>query len=465
MNPTRALFFCVLSALSGCAHYPVNAPLKNHDPTAGYRFHNLSHATNSDSLFITLVFSGGGTRAAALSYGVLEELAHTEIAINSQRRRLLDEVDSISAVSGGSFAAAYYALYGDRIFTDFESAFLQRNVQRGLFLRLVAPLGLWRLQSPWFSRSDLAAEYYDRHLFHGATFRDLMDRGQRPYLAINATDMSFGTRFEFTQDQFDLLGSDLSSVSVARAVAASSAVPIVLTPITLKNYERPGNYLEPPWISAALSDTNAPRRRLMAQEARSYRDAQNHPYVHLIDGGSVDNLGLRGPLNAVIATGGPGKTIREFKLDEVRRLVLIVVNASTDGNPEWSRSEKAPGTLQVIMAAGGVMMNNYSTETMELFRQSLEEWSQQLEAQRATGNQSASPEIQYYPIVIGMNDLTDESERRFFASVPTSFHLPPSTIVRLREISARLLRQSESFQKLLRDLKEAEPGSEKPKQP
>jgi NTE family protein len=103
---------------------------------AGYRFKNLSNDGNSDSLQIFLAFSGGGKRAAALSYGVLEELARTKIVWEGQQRRLLDEVDYISAVSGGSFTAAYYALHGDGIFTDFEEKFLDKNIQGELIWRL-----------------------------------------------------------------------------------------------------------------------------------------------------------------------------------------------------------------------------------------------------------------------------------------------------------------------------------------
>src|SRR5256885_16824013 len=114
--------------------------MKHYDPQGGYRFSTLSHAGNSDSLLVLLAFSGGGTRAAALSYGVLEELARTEIVWEGERRRLLDEVDLISSVSGGSFTAAYYALYGDRIFCDFESSFLKRNVQGRLLALYSSPI-------------------------------------------------------------------------------------------------------------------------------------------------------------------------------------------------------------------------------------------------------------------------------------------------------------------------------------
>src|SRR3989454_12160787 len=122
------IFSAVVLLGAGCAHYRENARMNHYDPQSGYRFRNLSNTGNSDSLQIFLAFSGGGTRAAALSYGVLEELARTQIAWEGQQRRLLDEGDYISAVSGGSFTAAYYALYGDRIFAGFEDRFFDQNI-------------------------------------------------------------------------------------------------------------------------------------------------------------------------------------------------------------------------------------------------------------------------------------------------------------------------------------------------
>jgi len=131
----RGLEALALSAaillVGGCAHYPENARMKHHDPQGGYRFSTLSNAGNSDSMQVVLAFSGGGTRAAALSYGVLDKLARTEIIWEGQRRRLSDEVDMISSVSGGSFtAAAYYALYGGQIFTDFDQKFLRACLKK-----------------------------------------------------------------------------------------------------------------------------------------------------------------------------------------------------------------------------------------------------------------------------------------------------------------------------------------------
>jgi NTE family protein len=82
-----------------------------------------------------------------------------------------------------------------------------------------------------------------------ATFADLMGQRDRPFLSINATDVASGARFEFTQDEFDLIGSDLSQFPISRAVAASSAFPVLLTPVVLKNYSAEQAQPEPECLS------------------------------------------------------------------------------------------------------------------------------------------------------------------------------------------------------------------------
>ena len=57
----------------------------------------------------------------------------------------------------------------------------------------------------------MADEYYNDTVFEGKTFADLLKKpqGSVPFLVLNSTDISINHRFEFTQDQFDLLCSDL----------------------------------------------------------------------------------------------------------------------------------------------------------------------------------------------------------------------------------------------------------------
>ena len=155
--------------LVGCGSFQVNPPLARYDPSSGYRFEKLEQGSNSDKLFVILVFSGGGTRAAALSYGVLEALRNTRIQWENQQMSLLDEVDVISSISGGSFPAAYYALYGLRIFDEFPNRFLYRPIQSELIDAALTPAGLLKLGGGSFGRSDLAAEFYDREVFEAGT--------------------------------------------------------------------------------------------------------------------------------------------------------------------------------------------------------------------------------------------------------------------------------------------------------
>jgi NTE family protein len=453
--------------LSGCSHYPLNTPLTRLAPDAGYRFNNLSHlshANNSDSLFVVLAFSGGGIRAAALSYGVLEELAKAQIVWEGKRRRLLDEVDLISSVSAGSFTAAYYVLYGERIFDDFDSRFLKRNIQGRLMGIYSSPLTWFRLASPTFSRIDIAAEYYDRRLFGRHTFGDLLVQGRRPFLMINATDMSRGSRFEFTQDQFDLLCSDLSSFPLGRAVAASSAFPVLLSPVTLRNYSGRCDSPGPVWVQSALADAAASaRRRNQALEARAYLDSTNRPFIHLLDGGLADNLGLRGPLEAIGAHDDAGRAMQLFRMDQIRKFVLIVVNASLAPDDSADRRENSPGVMDVAQAAGRVPISRYSFETVELFKETIEKWQREINPRPKpaasapvppgeTPNDSRPDELQFYSIEVTFDALADEAERKFFKTLPTTLGLPADTVDRLRAVAARLLRQSEDYRRLLRDL-------------
>jgi NTE family protein len=268
---------------AGCAHYPVNQPLKQVDPESGYRGKYMGVPGNSENLLIYLTFSGGGTRAAALSYGVLEELRKTEVVIDGRKRRLLDEVDGISSVSGGSFTAGYYGLFGDRIFEDFESKFLKKNIQGALAVRMLFnPINWVRLFSAYFDRSDLAAEYYDKHLFEGKTFGDIAAR-KGPMIMMNATDMTYGLRIGFNQDAFDILCSDLSGFPVARAAAASSAVPMLLTPLTMRNYAGTCGFKIPERFEGLLKGRAVSERQFyLANNIVPFLDSQKKPYIHLV---------------------------------------------------------------------------------------------------------------------------------------------------------------------------------------
>lgn len=446
----------VFVLLAGCAHYPPNMPLDRHDPAYGYRFTNLASPDEADDMLVVVTFSGGGTRAAAMAYGVLEHLANTEVIRKGKPRRLLDEVDIISSVSGGSFTSAYYALYGERIFSDFESRFLKRDVQGELTRKMLAPVNLARASSPKFGRIDLVAEYLDDEIFHHGTYGDLVTQGRRPFVTINASDMSLGTRFEFTQDQFDLLCSDLSSFPLARAVAASSAVPIVFSPLTVRNYSGKCGYQEPAAQHVGEENHGASSRQVYkAAEVRSYLDSEARPYIHLLDGGITDNIGLRGMLDRVAAHDNPLNLARAMRLERFHKAVLIIVNAETAPDLSLDRREEVPTVTQVFRAIKDIPINRYSFETIELLKANFEGWARQMRGQKSVGEQAdgAEEEFDFYLVEVTFDAIKDPAERNSFRGIPTSYTLPADTVDRLRALGPRLIKESDDYQRLLLDLR------------
>jgi NTE family protein len=431
----------------GCAHAPRNVPLTRSDPAAGYRIQTARRESDGTGLMVALFFSGGGIRAAAFSYGVLRELAATPVAGS---RRMLDKVTTINAVSGGSFTAAYYCLYGDRIFSDYEKLFLKHDVQDALFRRFFSPINGARLFSHYLGRSDLAAEYYDELLFHGATFGDLANvGGARPFLVINATNISTCTSLPFTQDQFDLIGSDLSRYPLSRAVAASSAVPVLFTPITLKNYADrvplADSFLLPRTIG---SDVFASYRATLTDTSLAYRDVQRFPFIHLMDGGLADNLSLRNLLDAVTLSGGWESVLDRLRKRGINKLAIIVVNAAVGARQDWTHLEETPGFKSVIMALSNSSINRANKETVALVEGSLALW----QAQRAAQRIGPDDQPKIYFIRVDFRASQDPAERAFFNAIPTSLHLPAETTDRLIQGGERLLRESPAFRSLLQDL-------------
>jgi len=258
VKASRAAYLCLVPslvlAIAACANFSaIDKPISKVTP----EFSKQMASERSPEMIVLVGFSGGGTRAAALACGVLKTLADTEVTTEKGRRSLLHEVDVISSVSGGSFTSAYYGLRGDKIFEEFEERFLRKNVEGALIWQVLSPVNWIPQMSSIYGRGDVAAEYYDKHIFDGATFADLKRPGA-PAVVINATDLATGMRFSFTPPFFDLICADLDQYPLSRAVTASSAVPVLFTPITLKSYAGTCGFKPPAWLAEA--EKGAPGR-------------------------------------------------------------------------------------------------------------------------------------------------------------------------------------------------------------
>jgi NTE family protein len=455
--------FFALVALGGCATRPINAPITTADPEAGYRLATRqSHFKDPDTL-VVLAFSGGGTRAAAFSYGVLEFLRRTEIIRSSgQKVRLLDAVGVITGVSGGSFTALAYGLYGDKLFADYEQRFLKRNVQGEIISRTLNPVNWGKLGSSEWGRSELAAELYDEILFNGATFADL-GRGDGPLILASATDVSTGARMVFNQDSFDALCSDLDAFALSRAAAASSAVPVLLSPVTLNNYGGRCNYTVPSWLQLFSGPAGPPRVAERAKreidERLAFADSAHRPYIHLVDGGVSDNVGMRSVVTLLELMEALNRAGVPTRLDSARRIVVFVVNSKSSPRTHWDESPIAPGPVSLLVQASGVPIDHYSYEEVELLRDKEARWKslRRLRQSTAFANNSdptiadelKGPNVDIYSIDVSFAALKDKAEFEYLNELPTSFVLPAEAVDRLRAAAGTIIMASPDFQRLL----------------
>ena len=456
--------FALAALVAACSPHLINEKLDRYDGTSGYRFNNLSSDHDSDELFVILAFSGGGTRAAAFSFGVLEGLRDTLYRARGSTRRLLDDIDVISSVSGGSFTAAYYALLPKDFFSDFPSVFLHRNVQGDLIRLALWPPNWFRLAASDFDRINLAAEYYDEKIFQGKTFRELIEQRRRPYIILNATDMTLGRRFEFTQDQFDLLCSDLSKLKVATAVAASSAFPGLLSPLTVKNFGAEGcDYKRPQWLTDALSPGNPVRRYAHARDLWSYQDPrQKRDYIHLLDGGLGDNIGLRGPYMALSSNDSNWSLYDRINQRKVRRVLVITANAKTNPRKDWDQEKAAPGILDVLSLVASGPMDNYSFDTVQMVREIFDKLKQEendwtdckklLQDKCSAKMEGVLDPVDFYASELSFDSLDDDHLRLCMENLPTSFYLPEESVTLLREVARHLLMNSGDFRKAMQAL-------------
>jgi len=217
---------------------------------------------------IGLALSGGGYRAMMFHVGVLIRLNQTA---------LLRKVKTISSVSGGSITAGVLGMCwkdlrfeGDvaanfGIVVDRLRKMAETSVDAGAVIKGILFPG---------SISDRVAQAYDSVLFEGAKLDALPDDSQagNPRFVINATNIQTADLWRFSRDTMGDYRVGLvqhPDVSLAAAVAASSAFPPVLSPATL-------NITQPV--------VNMPGA-----------DLHTEPYTKqaiLSDGGVYDNLGL-----------------------------------------------------------------------------------------------------------------------------------------------------------------------------
>ena len=157
---------------------------------------------------------------------------------------------------------------------------------------------------------------------------------------------------------------------LSRAAATSSAVPVVLSAVTFNNYGGTCGFQVPVWLKDVEKPEGQARPAARAlqryREMQDFQSSKERPYIHLVDGGVADNIGVRGVLEALEELEASAAFRSEVGFGVIRRIVLIVVNARSAPRTDWDRSESPPGFVAQLLQSSGVPIDRYSFETVEL---------------------------------------------------------------------------------------------------
>jgi NTE family protein len=283
---------------------------------------------------------------------------------------------------------------------------------------------------------------------------------------VSATELTTGSRIVFIPINFDVMCADLGPIRLSRAAAASSAVPVVLSPITINNYGGSCGYQKPVWLRPFTDPTKLPPRPAARalkrlQEMQELNNGVEDPYFHLVDGGISDNLGLRGVLDLLEMYEALHEAGQPSPLDHIRRIIIFVVNSLSIPSTQWNKSEDSPGSIDILIKSTGVPIDRYSGEMVEQLKDIGARWNAlrrirdsvafTKDKDPAMSSIVNAPNADIYVIDVSFKMLADKSERAYLNQLPTSFVLSDEAVDRLRAAAQTIIFNSPEFQQVQKE--------------
>ena len=441
---------------------PINQPLVGSTRQVGAEL-GRDVQTYYDDTVIALSFSGGGTRAAAFAYGVLTGFDETSVPHRSAS--LLDRIDFVTGVSGGSVLAAYYGLKKRKALTDFKQRFLLRNAEEGLQTEL-SLMTIARGLQGGINDSTQFPRWLDDNLFDHATFKSLLSE-RRPRVWINASDIYNRTPFVFGRVAFGALCSDLSTYPISLAVAASAAVPVVFAPIVIQGYPGGCPMPLPAWVQQVRNSVNAPPLlQLYANALDRYHDGAVR-YVKLMDGGLVDNYGLAAFTIARLVADTPYGPLEPEEGVKLRRLLFLVVDSGRAPSGAWAQTVEGPTGVNLITAASDTATESGAVGSYSAFEETMNRWQDMLINWRchlspAERRHFGAPpgwncrDVRLYLARLAFDQLGPE-RAAVLNAVETRFKLPPDQVDLLITAGRDALKNNAVFSSFLGSLGHAPP--------
>ena len=164
---------------------------------------------------VGLALSGGGSRAIAFHYGVLETFH--ELGIDKK-------INVLSGISGGAVVAALWNLFSQdwTLFSRKIEWILDNGFEKSLGRRLLALNRICDFLKLGINPDHLSA-IFDEHLFDGIKLTDIPST---PFLILNATELKEGVNFKFSKEicgSYKDGGCQSGDLRLSQAVAYSAS--------------------------------------------------------------------------------------------------------------------------------------------------------------------------------------------------------------------------------------------------
>ncbi|MGO8778416.1 MAG: patatin-like phospholipase family protein [Rhodomicrobium sp.] len=461
----RAAAACATIAIvvAGCGmslrNAPINSALADAPSPAAEAAAGDPLAQETAETAIGLSFSGGGTRASAFAFGVLQELAKTEETWRGVRAPLLDRVSLVSGVSGGSVTAAYFALNGPGTLTDFRRRFLIQDVESSLSTSVNVTNLMLMAKGGVNDRTGLPT-WLDKNLFRGATYADVLKPGH-PQLWINASDIYNRTTFIYNTVNFGALCSDLRRYPLSEAVAASAAVPFIFAPIVIENYADRCQFNAPDWVYSADRPGAPAILRASAAAIQRYREKTDVKFVKLLDGGMTDNLGLSGFVLELAAATKPYQPLTPRQAVNLKRFLFVVVDAGRPPGGDLAKNAEQPEIMELIEAVSDTAVDANVRAAYDAFVTEMEKWRDRLidyrcgltppevVALRGSTDGWDCHALSLQVAKVSFEGMREPSVKARLDRIPTRFKLPKDDVDLLITSAGSLLRQNPNYKEFL----------------
>lgn len=194
---------------------------------------------------------------------------------------------------------------------------------------------------------------------------------------------------------------------------------------------------------------------------QDFQNSKDRPFIHLVDGGLADNIGVRAVLLTLEELAVSAAFRSEVHFGAIQRVVLIVVNARSSPRTEWDHQEKPPGSVNQLLQASSLPIERYTFETVETMKDRAEVWKWRRELLVARARLAGEteeeadtriPKVSFHVIEVSFEAISDPEKRAYFMNLPTSFVLPAEDIDRIKEVAGMLLRHSSYYEIIVKEL-------------